>query len=204
MSENNSPKFVKKKRVTVRCTRPFRIGLTPFSGYCPSIVLSVEEIATIIQTKSFVVENLTTGETVPLNFSNYNTYNGPTDVDDDTPSMTDVKNRVIQPIKKYTADGKEIIPEAKRKIGGGIRKDPRVTGQIPVVNKEVTVETKKEEKKEEVKTMENSQLNISMNIKKQEQKQQEQKQQPVEKKVESVKESEKKAVQQTSNQNTKK
>lgn len=142
MSENTQRKLVTKKKVTVRCIRPFRLGMTPFSGYCPNIILKVEDIAKIIESKSMVEEVLSTGETVPLDFSNYNTYNGPTEVTDDSIVVTDSKAKTTPVIRRFTADGKEIIPENKPKFGGGFRKDPRTTGQLPPLSKEKQVEKK--------------------------------------------------------------
>lgn len=127
----NTPKYVTKKRVNVRCNRPFRLGMTPFSGYCSNIILPVSDIVKIIESKSMVEEILNTGETVALNFSNYNTYNGPTDVTDDSEVLTDVSTYRAQVINKFDANGHRIYEPPKRRFGGGFRKDPRTTGQIP-------------------------------------------------------------------------
>lgn len=164
MSENSQRKLVKKKKVTVRCIRPFRIGLTPFSGYCPNIILTVEDIAKIIESKSMVEEVLSTGETVPLDFSNYNTYNGPTDVNDESVVMTDSKNRKAPVIRQFTADGKEIIPENKPKFGGGFRKEPKPPAQILQVKKEEQPTEKKET---------TAKVDLNMSVKQPELKQQE-------------------------------
>lgn len=130
MAENTTPKLVTKKRINLRCSRPFRIGFTPFSGNCLNIILRVEDIVKIIQSKSLVEEILSTGETIPLNFSNYNTYNGPTDVTDDTPALTDIESTKIPYIKTLDENGHEVRIQQKRRFGGGFRKDPRTTGQI--------------------------------------------------------------------------
>lgn len=132
MVENKEQrKLVTKKRVTIRCGRPFRIGFTPFSGYCPNIVLTIEDIAKIIERKNIVLENFTDGTTLALDFNNYNTYNGPTDVTDDTPALTEINGYKPKYIKKFDADGNEIFEKPKLRFGGGFRKDPRTTGQIP-------------------------------------------------------------------------
>jgi len=79
----NTPKLVEKKRVNVHCARPFRIGHTPFAGVCSKLVLSVKDISICLENKALVREILKNGELVPLDFTNYNTWNGPSDVEPD-------------------------------------------------------------------------------------------------------------------------
>ena len=76
-------KLVEKKRVNVHCARPFRIGHTPFAGVCSKLVLSVKDISICLENKALVREILKNGELVPLDFTNYNTWNGPSDVEPD-------------------------------------------------------------------------------------------------------------------------
>lgn len=76
-------KLVEKKRVNVHCARPFRIGHTPFAGVCSKLVLSVKDISICLENKALVREILKNGELVPLDFTNYNIWNGPSDVDSD-------------------------------------------------------------------------------------------------------------------------
>ena len=75
-------KYVKKKRVTIHCARPFRIGYANYSGVIRNVVVDVGIIATCIGRKALVNEILSNGKEVPLSFDNYNKYNGPTDVTD--------------------------------------------------------------------------------------------------------------------------
>lgn len=77
-------KLVKKKLVTVRCNNPFSYRKIPFAGICNRVVLEVEAINYALMNKAFVVEHLKNNKDIPLGFDNYNTYNGPTLIDDDT------------------------------------------------------------------------------------------------------------------------
>ena len=76
----NEPKYVSQKLVTVKCYNPFRIGLTPFVGLCSKILLKVEDISICLEHKAIVTEHLKGGKEIPLDFTNYNTYNGEPDV----------------------------------------------------------------------------------------------------------------------------
>lgn len=78
------PIYVKKKLVTVRCANPFSYRKIPFVGICNKVVLEVEAINYALTRKAKVVEHLRNGSVVPLGFDNYNTYNGPTLIDEDT------------------------------------------------------------------------------------------------------------------------
>ena len=139
-------KTVKRKRVNIICSRPFRIGLIPFTGRCTNIVLSVEDIAACLANKAMVSEVLTVGEPIPLGFDNYNTYNGPTDVNDDTKTINESGSTNNKPseIKRFDNKGNEIKSEVRKPIGG-FRKEPK-----PVEKEDVKPE-KSEEKKTEVK-----------------------------------------------------
>lgn len=77
------PKYVKKKLVTVRCNTPFSYRKIPFAGICNKVILEVEAINYAIMHKARVVEHLRNGQELPLGFDNYNTYNGPTLIDDE-------------------------------------------------------------------------------------------------------------------------
>ena len=77
-------KFVTKKKVTVTCNTPFRIGKIPYSGICRNIILTIQDISECLTNHAKVVEVLSNGQEVPLDFSNYDTYNGPTDVTDNS------------------------------------------------------------------------------------------------------------------------
>lgn len=78
------PTYVKKKLVTVRCSTPFSYKKIPFVGICNKIVIEVDAIAYALTRKAKVVEHLKNGKEVPLGFDNYNTYNGPTEIDETT------------------------------------------------------------------------------------------------------------------------
>ena len=90
---------VSKKLVTVRCGAPFRIGHIPFAGVCNKVTLSVEDICKCIEHKAMVVEHLLNGQEIPLGFDNYNTYNGPTKIDDES-TITKFKEPEIEMIDK--------------------------------------------------------------------------------------------------------
>lgn len=66
------------KLVTVRPSRPFRIGHASFTSVANKIPLSVATINYCLQEKAFVTEHLAGGKEVQLDFNNYNTDNGPT------------------------------------------------------------------------------------------------------------------------------
>jgi len=70
------PTYVKKKLVTVRCNNPFSYNKIPFVGICNRVVLDVDAISFALTRKA-----------VLLGFDNYNTYNGPTIIEDNTPSF---------------------------------------------------------------------------------------------------------------------
>ena len=84
----DQPTYVKKKLVTVRCNNPFSYNKIPFVGICNRVVLEVEAISFALTRKAKVVEHLKNGKEVLLGFDNYNTYNGPTVIDDETPIFT--------------------------------------------------------------------------------------------------------------------
>ena len=65
------------KLVTVRPSRPFRIGHALFTSVANKIPLSVATINYCLQEKAFVTEHIAGGKDVPLDFTNYNTDNGP-------------------------------------------------------------------------------------------------------------------------------
>ena len=81
------PIYVKKKLVTVRCNNPFSYNKIPFVGICNRVVLDVDAISFALTRKAKVVEHLKNGKEVLLGFDNYNTYNGPTLIEDNTPSF---------------------------------------------------------------------------------------------------------------------
>ena len=81
------PIYVKKKLVTVRCNNPFSYNKIPFAGICNKVTLDVEAINYALMHKAKVVEHLSNGKEVLLGFDNYNTYNGPTVIDEETPSF---------------------------------------------------------------------------------------------------------------------
>ena len=72
------------KIVTVRPTRPFRIGNGGFTSVVNKMPLTIEHINMCLQEKAFVTEHLSNSRTVQLDFNNYNQDNGPSDVTEDT------------------------------------------------------------------------------------------------------------------------
>ncbi len=110
---------VSKKLVTVRCHAPFRIGHIPFAGICNRVTLSVEDIASCIEHKALVVEHLLNGQEIPLGFDNFDTYNGPTAVDDESPvtrfsepeiEMINGTNKTILNVKREEVEVEKEIP----------------------------------------------------------------------------------------------
>lgn len=65
------------KLVTVRPSRPFRIGNGTFTSVVNRIPLSVGKINLCLQEKAFVIEHLSGNREVALDFVNYNQDNGP-------------------------------------------------------------------------------------------------------------------------------
>lgn len=80
----DQPRYVKKKLVTVRCKNPFSYRKIPFAGICNKVVLEVEAINYALMNKALVVEHLKGNKEISLGFDNYNTWNGPTMIDDDS------------------------------------------------------------------------------------------------------------------------
>ena len=78
------PRFVKKKLVTVRCNNPFSYRKIPFAGVCNRVVLEVEAINYALMNKALVTEHLKGNKDIALGFDNYNTYNGPTLINDNS------------------------------------------------------------------------------------------------------------------------
>ena len=63
-----------KKKVDVRVTRPFNIGFAAFAGFCPNIILSLQDIVTCLENKAYVSEVLKNGTRRSLDFSNYDKF----------------------------------------------------------------------------------------------------------------------------------
>ena len=80
----DQPRLVKKKLVTVRCNNPFSYRKIPFAGVCNRVVLEVEAINYALMNKALVTEHLKGNKDIALGFDNYNTYNGPTLINDDS------------------------------------------------------------------------------------------------------------------------
>lgn len=87
-------KHVKKKLVTVRCPRPFAYKKIPFVGICNRIVLDVDAIKFALGCKAFVVEHLSNGQEVPLGFDNYDTWNGPSEITDDSAILSYIPQEI--------------------------------------------------------------------------------------------------------------
>lgn len=71
------------KLVTVKPARPFRLGAAHFTSVVQNIILSCGSISYCLQEKALVTENLANGKQVALDFTNYNTDNGPSAVPED-------------------------------------------------------------------------------------------------------------------------
>ena len=103
------------KIVTVRPTRPFRIGNGGFTSVVNKMPLTIEHINLCLQEKAFVTEHLSNGKTVPLDFNNYNQDNGPTDVTAETKEFVPTAEiEMIGPDgNRYTINKK---PEAAKNV----------------------------------------------------------------------------------------
>jgi hypothetical protein len=137
-------KLVTKKLVTVRCHSPFRIGHIPFAGVCNKVTLSVEDISKCIEHKALVVEHLKNGQEVPLGFDNYNTYNGPTIIDNDSP-VTEFAEPVIERI----VDGKvSLVNQVEKKV----EEEPKkvITIDLESINKKKEEEKAKAEEEKKI------------------------------------------------------
>lgn len=73
-----------KKRVTVYCNKPFSIGSAHFSATHRNLVLTTEQIQKCLENKAYVDELLDNGKTVRLGFHNFDTYNGPSKVTEES------------------------------------------------------------------------------------------------------------------------
>lgn len=122
------------KIVTVRPTRPFRIGNGGFTSVVNKMPLTIEHINMCLQEKAFVTEHLSNGHTVQLDFNNYNQDNGPSDVTPDTKEFVPVAeiemvgadgnrytlNKKAEPAKNIIY--KDLESEKKKKIEEAIKK----------------------------------------------------------------------------------
>ena len=73
-----------KKRVTVYCNKPFSIGNAHFSATHRNLVLTTEQIQVCLENKAYVDELLDNGKVVRLGFHNFDTYNGPSKVTEES------------------------------------------------------------------------------------------------------------------------
>ena len=87
-------KKVQKKLVTVKCPQPFSYNNIPFVGVCNKVTLTVDAIKNALSHKAFVVEHLKNGKTIPLGFDNFDTWNGPTEVDDHSEVLSYVPQEI--------------------------------------------------------------------------------------------------------------
>lgn len=150
---SSMPRFVTKKKVTVTCRTPFRIGKIPYSGICRNIILSIEDISRCLENHAKVVEIFSNGKEFPLNFSNYDTYNGPTDVTDETEVLSDKPLTPEMEIKDASGKTIDVVnkkePEEKKTVVRvTTNTQPKEEATVQEVNSdtkatvEVTAETK--------------------------------------------------------------
>jgi len=144
-------KFVTKKKVTVTCHTPFRIGQIPYSGICRNLTLTIKDISTCLENKAKVVEILSNGKEVPLNFANYDTYNGPSDVDDNSKALTEKPDD--PEIEKKNDQGETIAivnkkkeKEEKKVIKVSTNITPKEEVAVVNTDTKATVEVKEEVK----------------------------------------------------------
>ena len=189
---DNTKKNVTKKKVTVVCNRPFRIGLIPCTGTMRNVVLSTKEISICLENKCSVVEILENGTTIPLDFSNYNTYNGPTKVTEETPLFyeksqqkipiivngkiinenvrdTSKKKTIILGTKANIEDKTEVKESVKSDISGKMQAIQKISTTIPTTRKieeEKKEEPVKSDSKDEKKEFDYNSNNFTNNKKK--------------------------------------
>lgn len=120
------------KLVTVRPSRPFRIGHASFTSIANKIPLSVATINYCLQEKAFVVEHLAGGKEVQLDFTNYNTDNGPTALGKDATEYVRGKKRQNHEIEMVGADRERTI----------LNKAPEK--QLPIIHIDLEEEKRKE------------------------------------------------------------
>lgn len=143
----DTPKLVKKKLVTVRCNNPFRYGKIPFAGICNRVVLEVEAINCALMNKAFVVEHLKGGKEVKLGFDNYNTYNGPTDIDDDSQvfAFKEPEVEVIDGFGNRKKINKQEEKDTKPIIHIDLEKEKREKEEEERKKREIELQRKKQE-----------------------------------------------------------
>jgi len=83
-------KFVDKKMVDIRCYRPFHVNRSPFSGNCFNVIADMNIIRIALENKAKVSEVMKDGSRIPLDFANYNIYNGPNAADPDDKIVTKI------------------------------------------------------------------------------------------------------------------
>lgn len=102
------------KLVTVRPSRPFRIGHGTFTSVVNRIPLSVGKINLCLQEKAFVIEHLSGNREVALDFVNYNQYNGPSALPEDAIEYVRDEKSIVNPeVEVVDEDGtRRIINKA--------------------------------------------------------------------------------------------
>ena len=96
-------KFVNKKMVDIHCYRPFHVNRSPFSGNCFNVIADTNIIRIALENKAKVSEVMTDGSRIPLDFANYNIYNGPNAADPDDKIVTKVNPDNVA-VENVTAD----------------------------------------------------------------------------------------------------
>lgn len=108
------------KLVTVRPARPFRLKAANFTSLVQNIILSCESISYCLQEKALVTENLANGKQVPLDFTNYNTDNGPSAVPEGASEF--IINHVDPVITVTDLDGNKTVINNKVVVAPQIKR----------------------------------------------------------------------------------
>ena len=144
----NEVKKVKKKLVTVRCYQPFSYNNIPFVGICNKVVLDVDAIKYALGRKALVSEHLKNGQTIPLGFDNFDTWNGPTVVDD----QTEILSYVPQEIEMIDGFGnKKTINKKQDKVE---QKVIHIDLEAERIEAEIKEQERKEKEEQEKKRLE--------------------------------------------------
>lgn len=128
-----------KKRVSVFCGAAFQIGLANFAGACENIILDSHDIATCLMNKAKVVEILADGSKVILDFTNYDTDNGKSDVTEESIPITNKSHYQINSLEKK-ATPKVIVEYRKEQPISVVKEEVSTTVEVNAVVEEPVIE----------------------------------------------------------------
>lgn len=134
------------KMVTVRPSRPFRVGNASFTSVANKIPLSVATINYCLQEKAFVTEHIAGGKEVQLDFTNYNTDNGPSALDKDATEYVRNRKRTDNEVEMVSINRERtVINKAEAKQQPIIHIDLEEEKRKEAARKKAEEQAKKEE-----------------------------------------------------------